>query len=96
MVFCNVLTTLDNFERRLVTILILIDGFLQLGWLSPWYDYKLVTILILIDGFLQYEILELAYDMFNIVTILILIDGFLQFTPNGEYATAYILSQSLF
>ena len=37
----------------LVTILILIDGFLQLNSLAPYYKVKKVTILILIDGFLQ-------------------------------------------
>ena len=37
-----------------VTILILIDGFLQLKkWIRDPYRYNLVTILILIDGFLQ-------------------------------------------
>ena len=43
-------------NRRIVTILILIDGFLQyrkISWKNSW---SRVTILILIDGFLQYDI----------------------------------------
>ena len=53
MVFCN-----KSFKKQLtrvgiVTILILIDGFLQYcKWIRPLND-KGVTILILIDGFLQ-------------------------------------------
>ena len=39
----------------LVTILILVDGFLQLNSLIPYYRVKKVTILILVDGFLQCE-----------------------------------------
>ena len=38
----------------LVTILILIDGFLQYNYYGKSELYKEVTILILIDGFLQY------------------------------------------
>ena len=38
-----------------VTILILIDGFLQCNLCNKCYAKKSVTILILIDGFLQYE-----------------------------------------
>ena len=41
--------------RRFVTILILIDGFLQLMKLNLSDLTKQVTILILIDGFLQYD-----------------------------------------
>ena len=37
-----------------VTILILIDGFLQFNYFNGCSTDKLVTILILIDGFLQY------------------------------------------
>ena len=37
-----------------VTILILIDGFLQSEWEYMGNKIKYVTILILIDGFLQY------------------------------------------
>ena len=53
MVFCN-----DNpieFPAICikVTILILIDGFLQLGYQYMYFTIILVTILILIDGFLQ-------------------------------------------
>ena len=61
-----------------VTILILIDGFLQFSPLSSAYPLlKCVTILILIDGFLQYNMNKYLKNMQK-VTILILIDGFLQ------------------
>ena len=61
-----------------VTILILIDGFLQykLFICVELPTYK-VTILILIDGFLQY-VNTFVYTNQKLVTILILIDGFLQ------------------
>ena len=63
---------------RIVTILILIDGFLQY-YISNMENkfLNIVTILILIDGFLQCiaSVLRLAASW---VTILILIDGFLQ------------------
>ena len=54
MVFCNIEKWLKYYGHDDVTILILIDGFLQLA--SHWgVTYLLrVTILILIDGFLQY------------------------------------------
>ena len=55
MVFCN----LEYRERTLpgtdVTILILIDGFLQSGIAAIKNFINSVTILILIDGFLQYK-----------------------------------------
>ena len=38
-----------------VTILILIDGFLQYSPVLALYPLTVVTILILIDGFLQYR-----------------------------------------
>ena len=42
-----------------VTILILVDGFLQYGE-HDWLEYnKRVTILILVDGFLQYNTIKL-------------------------------------
>ena len=59
MVFCNKYWDIIDFDYDNVTILILIDGFLQyllrknkIGMLVH------VTILILIDGFLQYEFLN--------------------------------------
>ena len=63
----------------LVTILILIDGFLQSKkYLDTPITEEEVTILILIDGFLQ--LINLFFTIKElIVTILILIDGFLQF-----------------
>ena len=67
----------DTLFDTTVTILILIDGFLQSR--RGVYDgfKRIVTILILIDGFLQSIIFSLLnFPLF--VTILILIDGFLQ------------------
>ena len=62
----------------IVTILILIDGFLQFHErVQGKFMVTKVTILILIDGFLQLK----YYNDKNYVicvTILILIDGFLQ------------------
>ena len=68
----------------IVTILILIDGFLQfIICITEKGVYK-VTILILIDGFLQFIKLHLKLSDLN-VTILILIDGFLQLTAVQLY-----------
>ena len=79
MVFCNLLQLLNNPNVVIVTILILVDGFLQ-------YDSEnhnmifvgFVTILILVDGFLQYGTSAHIY-LPKEVTILILVDGFLQY-----------------
>ena len=61
-----------------VTILILIDGFLQYYNFYVVISTKIgVTILILIDGFLQYDN-QRFWEKVKRVTILILIDGFLQ------------------
>ena len=61
-----------------VTILILVDGFLQSVKSEEISNNTDVTILILVDGFLQYKynnnLIGLTY-----VTILILVDGFLQY-----------------
>ena len=78
MVFCNKMELLVFKQEKKVTILILIDGFLQLWWKqnTNFNNWK-VTILILIDGFLQYNE-EMDELEINNVTILILIDGFLQ------------------
>ena len=77
MVFCNTAPHIEHQTDTEVTILILIDGFLQ--YISPDADFEkiIVTILILIDGFLQFNYTILC-QIFNMVTILILIDGFLQ------------------
>ena len=48
-----------KFYTYIVTILILIDGFLQYQWIKGKNTDSLVTILILIDGFLQYKVLKL-------------------------------------
>ena len=56
MVFCNMNQEDQCKLIGVVTILILIDGFLQ--WPIAIYDYEdefEVTILILIDGFLQFH-----------------------------------------
>ena len=54
MVFCNLLGVRILLIFNQVTILILIDGFLQLIIHYLPLFYGKVTILILIDGFLQY------------------------------------------
>ena len=79
MVFCNIEEYGCDSAEYIVTILILIDGFLQL----KTQDFinginTVVTILILIDGFLQF-IDEKCVKKCITVTILILIDGFLQY-----------------
>ena len=48
-----------------VTILILIDGFLQSPLCGILFYVACVTILILIDGFLQYECSNHIHDLFN-------------------------------
>ena len=53
MVFCNKETTVQDTAITIVTILILIDGFLQYGDKKCFKLLGQVTILILIDGFLQ-------------------------------------------
>ena len=53
MVFCNTGVAIPYTENVEVTILILIDGFLQCIIDSLLSDSDIVTILILIDGFLQ-------------------------------------------
>ena len=45
--------TVLTLSKERVTILILIDGFLQFYTEVTRYEYQIVTILILIDGFLQ-------------------------------------------
>ena len=69
MVFCNLTIGIITTVRNGVTILILVDGFLQL---SIQYSFKLycviVTILILVDGFLQFlneGMLKSAYKGHN-------------------------------
>ena len=55
MVFCNEYGAFIDEKCVKVTILILIDGFLQSAiWKKTVMLKKAVTILILIDGFLQY------------------------------------------
>ena len=77
MVFCNKLSDLNFKSDVFVTILILIDGFLQYKKHCLVLSHTKVTILILIDGFLQLEKV-IIYQKSIPVTILILIDGFLQ------------------
>ena len=64
---------------RKVTILILIDGFLQSKLSKSCDPLLVVTILILIDGFLQFKNNSKKSKDNKEVTILILIDGFLQY-----------------
>ena len=70
-----------TFKNVLVTILILIDGFLQLRFNEYGSFIDEVTILILIDGFLQLNKTKFM-EHYVPVTILILIDGFLQLKKN--------------
>ncbi len=56
MVFCNKNDDIDNFDGMFVTILILIDGFLQYEEGNVCNVTYKVTILILIDGFLQWKL----------------------------------------
>ena len=53
MVFCNIGTEVIDDNFNCVTILILIDGFLQFEYHDEIMMIDIVTILILIDGFLQ-------------------------------------------
>ena len=55
MVFCNKEKGGENIDIWNVTILILIDGFLQYMTSNLTVLPIIVTILILIDGFLQYS-----------------------------------------
>ena len=72
-----------------VTILILIDGFLQYK-ITDTLEHctEMVTILILIDGFLQYKNSINIVSNNNSVTIHILIDGFLQFKNSASVIPA--------
>ena len=79
MVFCNANYDIGSWITKRVTILILIDGFLQYRICYRKNRGHRVTILILIDGFLQFNIDEFIKNNI-VVTILILIDGFLQYT----------------
>ena len=62
-----------------VTILILVDGFLQYSIANVTNLQSKVTILILVDGFLQFLFIASANRSGSFVTILILVDGFLQY-----------------
>ena len=53
MVFCNMFKVIVFKQETKVTILILIDGFLQFNEYGSFINEENVTILILIDGFLQ-------------------------------------------
>ena len=78
MVFCNIGNLKIGDDTLIVTILILIDGFLQFKKALANTDItSIVTILILIDGFLQSKTYINNIKEIE-VTILILIDGFLQ------------------
>ena len=79
-----------------VTILILVDGFLQFKELIRDLGGEIVTILILVDGFLQYGINTIEAKNVNTVTILILVDGFLQSVLSSQHIKKDKVSQSLF
>ena len=53
MVFCNKYLEEEIPNSEYVTILILVDGFLQYGLINAGTICITVTILILVDGFLQ-------------------------------------------
>ena len=55
MVFCNNGEMLEYYYSQRVTILILVDGFLQFKDDHLDLIKLIVTILILVDGFLQYD-----------------------------------------
>ena len=88
MVFCNFSTVIKYIYKQCVTILILIDGFLQYKYSGLTRAERRVTILILIDGFLQYKYVD-RKNKHDFVTILILIDGFLQWVKNGNKQICY-------
>ena len=54
MVFCNKVKANPIILKNGVTILILVDGFLQSDKFDKYASAGSVTILILVDGFLQY------------------------------------------
>ena len=84
-------------HNDIVTILILVDGFLQsLNHKYLNQDCPQVTILILVDGFLQLKSLHLPLVGQLHVTILILVDGFLQLHNNIIIDGYSQKSQSLF
>ena len=59
--FSAITSLVVEFAESIVTILILIDGFLQYGKSELYKEDILVTILILIDGFLQYKKIERSH-----------------------------------
>ena len=79
MVFCNVTDKGTYYNAYIVTILILVDGFLQYFNSKNDEIESFVTILILVDGFLQYTGTYASAYVLVKVTILILVDGFLQY-----------------
>ena len=66
MVFCNMYVGVETPLGVVVTILILIDGFLQYSEYGIYEPITLVTILILIDGFLQYKFIN---GLFKLVSV---------------------------
>ena len=62
MVFCNAFKGGEKLGNKIVTILILVDGFLQYGMDDVVIADALVTILILVDGFLQFINDNIVYD----------------------------------
>ena len=64
MVFCNRHIIINNCTYLRVTILILVDGFLQFGSTTAHKTFVNVTILILVDGFLQSGGLKMLKEEF--------------------------------
>ena len=63
--FCNIITATEKKLKQTVTILILVDGFLQYCSSALLCPSALVTILILVDGFLQSDIGKFDTMMYN-------------------------------
>ena len=63
MVFCNEDKEIKTYDLLKVTILILIDGFLQFNSVNTFNKIlRFVTILILIDGFLQCNYINIVFS----------------------------------
>ena len=95
MVFCNVFFPRLSLRRRRVTILILVDGFLQL--LS---EENLIHMLESYNPYFSrwFSAMRIGKikNYYGGVTILILVDGFLQ-SDNAVFKNMYLTqSQSLF
>ena len=82
--------------RRKVTILILIDGFLQYMGANKKYEKRLFCHNPYFNRWFSAIMKTAQKTMDYLVTILILIDGFLQSVINDDKKALLGLSQSLF